>query len=298
MLTIVLLIGITGCGTDTTSESQKARVETTIVENQSQMPNTQGAPPAPRKDWRDNPYYYFPPKAPACYLDGELTVDLNGDGREDTIRYFLNNDGGVIIKVNELSINLGEIEEYEKFVQVIDLDTSDPYKEIAVFDAGPSSDPCFTSVWYNGSNLSRCGQVPGGWEGLKFHGDGRLTSSGFRGAILCTWWYEATLVLDSEHMLIVLPELRRMIGYSNREDDRLAVTAPFALRKLPKDDSPIVTVLKPGDTILLMVTDDAKWIQAETSKGLRGWFAVENYSHVVGLTPNQPGGLEGMNCAD
>ncbi|HHY83075.1 MAG TPA: hypothetical protein GX505_10430 [Clostridiales bacterium] len=86
--------------------------------------------------------------------------DLDGDGEEDKINAVLvpNNGAGSFIEVNGMKVTL-ELENPTGLVSIIDLDSRDNYTEVAVFDNGPSEDPVFTFLRYDGSKLYPIGTI-------------------------------------------------------------------------------------------------------------------------------------------
>lgn len=90
----------------------------------------------------------------------EGSYDLNGDGEEEKINAVLkaNYEEGNYIEVNGTKVTLypcnpsGEI-------QIIDLDGSDCYAEIAIFDDGPSGDPSIAFFRYDGKELNSIGSI-------------------------------------------------------------------------------------------------------------------------------------------
>lgn len=96
--------------------------------------------------------------------DKEYSIDLNGDGEQDTIMYI--NAKVVSMKINN---NLYELDNqdpdltYNKF-NVIDLDTNDKSIEIVLSQAEPPMDNYLTFYRYNGEDFYCIGSILGNFE--------------------------------------------------------------------------------------------------------------------------------------
>lgn len=101
--------------------------------------------------------------------------DLNGDGNSESIDALLKAYGedGSYLKVDGIEVPLylsnpaGEI-------YIIDIDGKDKYKEIAVYDLGPSADPVFDFYRYDGSELAYLFSID---RGALMDGQGKFISS-------------------------------------------------------------------------------------------------------------------------
>jgi len=86
--------------------------------------------------------------------------DLNGDGEADRINAVLiaDNWDGSFIEVNGMKVTL-ELYNPTGEIRIIDLDSRDNYTEVAVFYDGPSGDPAFTLLRYDGRKLYSIGSI-------------------------------------------------------------------------------------------------------------------------------------------
>lgn len=78
--------------------------------------------------------------------------DLDGDGETDTIAAVLEHTSDTSILVNGISLEYAPMSPTEE-IYIIDMDSRDNYKEIAIFDEGPSGDPTFIFIRYDGEEL-------------------------------------------------------------------------------------------------------------------------------------------------
>ena len=91
-------------------------------------------------------------------IDG--AYDLNGDGEADKINAVLKaaDEDSSLIEVNGMKVTL-ELYNPTGVINIIDLDSRDNYTELAVFDDGPSGDPSFTLLRYDGVKLYPLGSI-------------------------------------------------------------------------------------------------------------------------------------------
>jgi hypothetical protein len=115
------------------------------------------------------------------------TVDLNGDGVLDEIRFELlgapeSFDGTYALFVNDAMIE-GSGYNLDPGFQVLDMDDMDPYLELAVSDFGPSDDYETDFYYYDGKELHSMGSTSGLIPDMHFDGEGWFTAP-TRGQIL------------------------------------------------------------------------------------------------------------------
>ncbi len=116
------------------------------------------------------------PSCPPAPMVREMTIDLNGDGRPDTITLQTEPEtSSFTLRVNEAVVTgfLGSSPTDSDFEPdgfcVVDVDVADAYKEIAVHSPGPSDDDVYLLYWYDGRTLHRMGKLSR-WP--KFSGNG------------------------------------------------------------------------------------------------------------------------------
>ena len=83
------------------------------------------------------------------------TFDINNDGEDDTIKVIFNSDyTKYTLKINSYEVNSNSADSnYNKDVYIYDIDKNDNYKEIAIFDNGPSDDYSIDIYHYNGYSI-------------------------------------------------------------------------------------------------------------------------------------------------
>jgi hypothetical protein len=85
--------------------------------------------------------------------------DINGDGKLDRIEYTaLMKSGKITLKINDSEIKL-ETNHPSSDFNIVDIDRSDNYKEIDIFQDGPSDDPSSKFFIYNGNSIIEIGEI-------------------------------------------------------------------------------------------------------------------------------------------
>ncbi len=231
------------------------------------------------------------------------TTDLNTDGVPDTISITVTGDSAegttTTIAINGTSAVFPGTNP-EGWFGIVDINTADHEKEIAVSDLGPSTDYTTGFYRFDGSSIQLVGTTQGRYEEIQFSGNGIL-STNTRAKILQTWFYTDGFSLNTDHKL----------GHIDQHVYLIDPTTPSAHLTMLQDLSlytdttmttdAIATTLKKGDVVQFIGCDDVAWCEAKSSAGILGWFYVEEYSTIV-----KPGGtkapagevFEGLSQAD
>lgn len=142
-----------------------------------------------------------------------ITMDLNGDGKPEQItsKGTQAQDWGMTNKVyNQIEFSVGdqtlslESAEWDSFLYIVDIDKDDNYKEIVVYDYGPSNDPVDYYYYYNGNKIEFMGSVQGHINENNDIEDGVLHAK-IRNDILDTHYYDLDYHLDDNHHLVAEP---------------------------------------------------------------------------------------------
>jgi hypothetical protein len=205
----------------------------------------------------------------------EISADLDGDGKQDTVKYQLvgGSDYIFVLKVNDKEIaSFGDNLDVKPYL--VDIDENDGLKEIAIQEFGPSSDErtyfyCYTGgeLKYMGSANALCA------ENGRITGNGRVVAS-IRPPILQTWFVRKEYRLDSNHLLEGIESELYPVIY---ESEPLILKKSITLYDKPKSKN-AACVLKPGDTLKLLGCDGVEWCLGQTGTGISGWFAVDGYT--------------------
>lgn len=116
---------------------------------------------------------------------------LKGEDKYDII-FTEDYSEGPYIEINGIKKELNWPDSVDN-VGIIDVDTSDEYKEIAIFDDGPSGDPSITFVRFDGKEIFELGIFESGYmdHQILFDGKGNIIeSSGY------LWFLEPTVVSE------------------------------------------------------------------------------------------------------
>jgi hypothetical protein len=228
-----------------------------------------------------------------------LEADLNGDGHRDTIVFVCYDPYSCFGQGNS---------SYERFIldiescfvisrgnnldgvfHVVDIDTTDAYEELAVPESGQSGDFATQFYYFTGDSIIFMGTLPGTYD-LKVNGSGQIQTMR-RGSILHTWFYPASYTLtDSHHLEFVRQDLYIM-------NQPVTLRSDLALQKSPTD-SALAVVLHPGQKGTIVGSDDRRWCLFETEDGIKGWFAVERFSRIVGTHKRASDVFDGLSYAD
>lgn len=226
-------------------------------------------------------------------------LDLNSDGQNDFINfacYAQLGDFGYDRYVLEVhtSIIAGRGLSLEGIFHIVDIDSTDNYMEIEIPEAGASDDYAAHFYYYTGESIAFMGTIPdGGTPGTgKLYMDGSgIVHTWRRGAILHTWFYPAEYRLDESHQLVFVKHDFYPMNYP------VVMKTELPLQTLPSDTT-TVTVLQPGEHVVIVGSDDEKWCLVEAADGRQGWFAVERFGTIVCIGKGAWEVFEGLNMAD
>jgi len=224
----------------------------------------------------------------------DLREDLDGDGLEEVIQFSWkmnkNSDRDTfLVRVNEVEYR-GTGNNLAGWCFVQDIDSTDAFKELAIPESGPSDDYAITYLYYDGAGIHEVGTIPGYPDGVSVNGSGRVVGER-RGSILQTWYYPAVFELNAAHRLTSIPQgLYPMYT-------RCVVSQPFPLVASPEDPT-IVGVPAPGDSIMIVASDDARWCLVELATGQWGWFEVVEYDIVLPARLPAHQLMQGLSYAD
>ena len=226
-------------------------------------------------------------------LGESIEVDLNGDGVKEYVSFnqIESTEEGYYSVESELTIDdciyganilegLGMwlVNGGSGYWYLADLDSTDSYKEILLYDVGPSDDPITYFIRYD-NDLIYCGLVPDFPENDSFrvNSDGTVNSRK-RLEILQTWWASSIWKLNQENQLEeVEQEWYQPDIYPQTEYTRNYLLKDVALYGEPKLDAKPIELLA-GTVIYLPMTDNKNWVQVLTRDGQTGWFYLEDYT--------------------
>ncbi len=218
-------------------------------------------------------------------------VDLNGDGTpEDVTISGITEEGNFTLRVGGVSVR-GKLEmgESDGFV-IVDIDTSDRYKEIAVHTSGPSDDDEYIIYWYDGRSIKEVGRLSR-WP--VFPGNGIVYVDDWMGF----WKKRDKYVLDKNtRKLRLVPQELYYVGVEAR------VNKSFPIYKT-RDRNEILANLKPNSKIIILACylySGAPSIQRSPDDYLKDWYLIKSETGLLGWTTFKVllDNLEGLPFAD
>lgn len=213
-------------------------------------------------------------------------ADLDNDDKKEFIKIEYCDDKYFKLSINNISI-VGVVENMDINFKVVDLNSGDNIKEIAISEFGADKKPKTTFYRYNVHNILYVGQVDGHINDIKIKGDGNLITSA-EGKILHSWTYEDKYVLNPEHMLINEPKEFYEMNY------KVKVLKSIPLLKSTTENE-MVAALTVGEEVTLISSDNKSWCQVEKENGVKGWFEIEDFDKIKRTNYKAAEVFEGLN---
>lgn len=214
-----------------------------------------------------------------------LDIDLNGDGTSERVVLTVAEDninGDIVtLSVNDSSVEI-EGNNNQGYFGVVDLNTTDSWKEIAISDLGPSSDFTTEFFRFDGSKLVKIGSTQGLFEGMVFDGAGKLTTT-TRGLILDTWFFADDYMLIDGELQHVDKEF-----YPRLDDMKVTMSSATDFQVSPTDPLIAFSTVA-NDVITIVGCDNVEWCKARNASNVEGWFSVKTADLSV---------FEGLSNAD
>jgi hypothetical protein len=201
-----------------------------------------------------------------------LSMDVNGDGATESILLTIQEDREVgttrTLRVNQASIAVVSGNP-QMYFGIVDVNTTDRWKEIVLSDMGPSGDPTTEMYRFDGSALVKIGSTQGLYEDMEFDGAGTLMTT-TRATMLDTWFFADEYTLDSTGMLVHVDK-----DFYERLGDMNDITALAAVGFDASPTSPVPAFsIVAGDTIQIVGCDNVAWCKVTNAVGTEGWFNV------------------------
>lgn len=204
----------------------------------------------------------------------QAEADLNGDGTSESITLTSTDElGNFTLKVGnfELKGNLGDT--VDGFV-IVDVDSSDPYREIGIHTPGPSDDDVFLMIWFNGREIRTMG-ILSRWP--SFQGNGIVYVDDWMGF----WIKREKYVLNKNSRL--LDRVPQELYYVGVE---ATVKKSFPIYR-SRNGLQSIANLREGSKILIFACDPQDtnylnhWYLVKSESGLLGWAKLGNFMEKV-----------------
>lgn len=214
-----------------------------------------------------------------CFNAGKsFKIDLNNDGIKEEIVMEYEAKEEDYLSVCTVKVN-GEIQIESEGIWadqlwVVDIDETDDYKELVIYDYGPSSDPVDSYYYYNGEELVFMGAVTGHindeWNSVRNYIEEGILHAVIRNDILGTRWYNWDYQLNSDHILKEVPSdfIEVNIPIMATEDINVYTSNNLSSKKVNH---------KAGTAFKAIGTDINEWIQVELEDGQKGWVNAQEY---------------------
>lgn len=253
-------------------EESKEEIEEEIKENRTDT-SEDFVRELTEKDW-ETTYQYRIPYKTTCRvdLDGDKTVDevyVNQDF--DTFETWFTINGA------EYSAQLEEWVLYCNYCvdnyYIVDLDSSDSYKEIALCGSGESADPEFHFIRFEDGTASYLGSIYTHNYELDIRGDRTIVCGG-RLKVLQTW--AAPFMWELRDGKINFVEQEWYYPYVNTYFYGITKQSKtLNLYESPDLGSDSIMVEPTEDTINFGVTDNKEWVQFFRGDGVEGWIYLD-----------------------
>lgn len=243
----------------------------------------------------EEPYNFVNTEEEPIYTD---FVDLDGDGETEALKLFITRD---VIEGTETKLMIdsqsviawGQSPLERLFIS--DIDNTDNFKEVAITDNGPSSDYTTSFYAFVDGKIVELGTIPGAFDDMNMGEDGltNIVNTQARGNIIHTWFYSVNYAINDERRLERIPQ---DFYEMNTE---VTVLTSLDLVTSPEDDT-LKTTLETGDHVMLAGCDDITWCRVDNVDGNEsyGWFAVEDFSQIIGTDLSAGEVFDGLSYAD
>lgn len=233
----------------------------------------------------------------------DTMVDLDGDGRGEWIKLTWYEDPTWYYPTQSfvydcLVISIGGSMIADRGdamvpkLYVVDIDSTDGRKEIAVKEYGPSDDDATHFYRYVSGSITKLGILPGHATGPpSVDGSGEIETE-CRGSLLHTWSHPCRFrVATYEQAFEPVPqEYYEMSTPVRLKVDLEVVRAPR--------DSVVVGMIRAGESARPLRTDDAYWCEIESESGVRGWFPVLEFDFIPTVRREAIEVFDGLTLAD
>lgn len=229
-----------------------------------------------------------PPPCPSNFMMSG-NVDVDGDGGPESITVTMGEGyGEFTLSIDGMTtVGMFEMGDTDGFA-VVDIDSSDPYKEIAVHTPGPSDDDEYLIYFYDGTSIKEMGRLSR-WP--KFSGNGIVLVDGWMGF----WSIRDKYVLDKRtRILRHVPQELYYVGVEAHAKKSFPVYKS-------RTGSDVIANTMPNSNFLILACDPSPkclnkygevdnyscdWYLIKTVTGLVGWVRFEtlmDYEKVGGL---------------
>ena len=197
-------------------------------------------------------------------------VDLNGDGKPETIRLVKLEGSKFRLHINQATVEGSLGDEVEGFY-ITDVDKSDKYREVVVYTPGPSDDYEHLLFWFDGKRIHKMGHL---MRLIKCLGNGIVIADDWKGFWLITRKY----VLTKERKLVEVPQEFYHVGVTGK------VSKPLTLYQT-RQGKQVLAILRVGSKAELILSDNKGWYLVKSENRLLGWAKEESILQSISDLP-------------
>lgn len=228
-------------------------------------------------------------------FNSEVNIDLNGDGINEKINVAEQYIAESNYKIPCININGSNFtdnylqsfaDSYEIFYYIVDINTEDLYREIAIVSPGPSNDPCTIFYYYNDEGtLQYMGDVYDYPSNYLFNSDGTFDGI-FRLSALQTWYATQTYCLDSKHRITCQIQDVYEVDSTWKINLLIDLTVYSEMNTSSKK-----AIIKPQACVINMTNND-NFFHIVFENGEEGWFTTDDIKGDINSV------FDGLNFAD
>lgn len=234
-----------------------------------------------------------------------ISWDLDGDGIKELIQFEAPSYDEYTLHVNHESITaVGD--NLMGYCSIIDIDTSDSQCEILVRSMGPSNDDSFQLYRYKNDRIEAIGEVDGLLSEVPGNG---YCSIRIRASVLQTWFLldlyslnEDGIMADMDQVVYPVSANIKMVNgnavleetsyiFTGQQKNAQDAFYPYEYNAItilkdlpvviaPSDPQP-AGVLKQGEKIVFLGSDNSQWVKIRGEGGITGWFKLNGFNKLV-----------------
>ncbi len=218
------------------------------------------------------PSFYIVSLANELRLMWSAKVDLNGDGKPETVRLVkLGADGSSFrLYINQATVE-GRLGDEVKGFYIADVDKSDKYREIVVYTPGPSDDDEHLLFWFDGKRIHKMGRL---MRWLNYLGNGVVLAKDWMGF----WTITRKYVLTKERKLVEVPQEFYHVGVEGK------VAKPLTLYQT-RQGKRVLATLRVGSKAEIILSDAKGWYLVKSENKLLGWAKEESILQSISDLP-------------
>lgn len=202
-------------------------------------------------------------------------ADLDGDGKVEVVTLYAKPGGhrwAIWVNDDKVFVDSSSID-FDGF-NVIDLDTTDKYKEIVVRLNGPCTD-FYVIYEFRNKSIRKIGAVG---EVAQFCGDGSIIVKDYS---MSFWTRTLKYVLTRQRTIELVPQEFYYVGKEGVVEKGFPIYAK-------RGSKVVVDIAKPGEKVLILLSDcsseepEQNWYLIKTERNILGWIYMKTFGGKIG----------------